>query len=259
MTDKPKRKLTPLQRVVATVAAAYPVPAWAPMTLRTYEKALADLDVAALQAAALTWMQSYAERPTIADLRKAVAGRQATDAASPYLDPDEAWAHVEASITRVGGYAPFPDTHPLVAETVRVIGWRTLCQSDNPVADRAHFLQLYRTRLERARRDDAATPGAVPHAAMGERPSVVHQDPRRIEQRATAADARALVSQVAESIGRRPLPPPVVAVEAPTAEITDAAELERREARRRALLGRPAREAPPPPNTEAPNSTRPAA
>lgn len=238
---------TPTQKAVAMVAAAYPVPAWTTATLRAFEQLLEDLDAPQLQAAVETWIRTRAERPTIADLRKAVAATQATAADSPYLDPDEAWSHVEASITRVGGYADFPDTHPLVAETVRAIGWRTLCQSDNAVADRAHFLQLYRVRLERARRDDAATPGAVPHAAMGERPSVVHQAPRQIE-RATGADARALVASVAESIGRRPLPSPPAAVEAkPAPEIDDPAELERREARRRELLGqRPAHDTPPP-------------
>lgn len=232
-------ELTPLQQAVALVAGAYPVPAWTPATLRAYERLLNDLDVGALQAAVEVWIRTHAERPTIADLRKAVAASQATAAASPYLDPDEAWAHVEASITRVGGYAEFPDTHPLVAETVRAIGWQRLCQSDNTVADRAHFLQLYRARLERARRDDAATPGAVPHAAMGERPSVVHQSPRQqVEQRASAADAKALVGLVTESIGgRRALPAPPVVLEAPEPTITDPAEIERREARRRELLG----------------------
>lgn len=237
MTD-----MTPHQQAVALVAAAYPTPAWAPATLRAYAALLEDLDAAALEGAATDWIRSRAERPTIADLRKAVAATQATAADSPYLDPDEAWSHVEWAITKVGGYGDFPDTHPLVAETVRAIGWRTLCQSDNVVADRAHFLQLYRGRLERARRDDAATPGAVPHAAMGERPSVVHRAPKQVEQRATGADARALVAAVAESIGRRPLPAPPVVIEAkPAPEIDDPAEIDRREARRRELLGqRPA-------------------
>lgn len=238
MSDSHLDELTPHQRVVATVAAAYPTPAWAPPTLRAYAAMLDDLDPEALEAAATTWIQTHAERPTIADLRKAVAASQATAAASPYLDPDEAWAHVEASITRVGGYHDFPDTHPLVAETVRAIGWQRLCQSDNTVADRAHFLQLYRARLERARRDDAATPGAVPHAAMGERPSVVHQAPRQqIEPRATGADAKALVASVTESIGRRALPAPKPEAPRPEPTIADPAEIERREARRRELLG----------------------
>lgn len=230
--------LTPLQEAVALVAGAYPVPAWTAATLRTYEQFLADVDIAALRAVVLDWIRSHDSRPTIADLRKAVAGKQAAAADSPYLDADEAWSHVEWAITSVGGYQTFPDTHPLVAETVRAIGWRTLCQSDNPVADRAHFLQLYRQRLERAKRDDATTPGAVPRSAMGERPSVVHQAPKPIE-RATGADAKALVATVTETIGRHALsaPAPPVVVEAPPAPvITDPAEIERREARRRELL-----------------------
>ena len=181
-------ELTPHQQVVATIAAAYPTPAWAPPTLLAYAAMVEDLDARALEVAATTWIKTHSERPSIADLRKAVAANQATAASSPYLDPDEAWAHVETSITRVGGYSEFPDTHPLVAETVRAIGWQRLCQSDNTVADRAHFLQLYRAR--RCRNPGRGAARGDGRAAVGRPPSATADRAARDRSRRAGAGRR---------------------------------------------------------------------
>lgn len=237
--------LTPHQQAIALIAAAYPVPAWAVPTLRIYAQAVEDLDASALHAAVMTWLRTRNERPTIADLRKAVASGQAESVESPYLEPDEAWAHVVAEITRTGRNRLFPARFPLVAEVVRAMGWVEICDSTNQVADRAHFLQLYRGRLDRARRDDAATPGAQPQAATGDRPSVVHQRPALVA--ANRADAQALVADLTERL-QRPRQLTVVKREdgpAPEPEIADPAEVARREARRRELLGSVAHDAPP--------------
>ncbi len=224
--------------IVNMLVAMYPAPGWPKERVKLYAAVIADLDRDLAREGVLEIFRTRTEdrAPMPAELRRLVAAKQATAAASPYLEPDEAWALVVASFTTVGGYREFPDDHPLVAETVRAIGWTVLCQSDNPEADRAHFLQLYRGRVERARREDAATPGAVPHAAMGERPSVVHRDRPKIEQRATAGDAKALVASVSQAIGRRPLPAPAEPPVVLQPEIDDAAEIARREARRREML-----------------------
>jgi hypothetical protein len=231
--------MTPHQQAVALVAAAYPTPAWAPATLRAYAKMLEDIDAALLQSVVEAWLRTKAERPSIADLRRAAAAKQAAASPSPYLDPDQAWAHVEWALIHIGSYDRFPDTHPLVAETVKAMGWMRLCRSDNGVADRAHFLQLYRARLERAKAEDAARPGAVPIAAMGEQRQVPQrQQPRQVEdQRATKADAQALVAAVTQSIGPRALPAPPQVVDAPESPtIGDDGLIAAREERRRTML-----------------------
>lgn len=238
---------TEAKSIVGMIAARYPTPALPLETLKLWAKLVVDLDYASAEAAAMGWFRSNTERLDPAELRRLVAGTQAEAAESPYLAADEAWAHVVASITRVGRNRPFPDTHPLVAELVRAMGWGELCDSQNQMADRAHFLRLYEARLERARRGDAATPGAVPHAAMGERPSVVHQ-PQPALVTAKAEDARALVADVTRRlqqprqltvVNAEPIPPP-------EPEIADPAEITRREARRRELLGQITHDASPP-------------
>jgi hypothetical protein len=58
---------------------------------------------------------------------------------------DEAWATVQAQVSRRGWYQGAPDDtawHPAVAAVVRAIGWAELCHGDTMVV-RAHFLKLY--------------------------------------------------------------------------------------------------------------------
>jgi hypothetical protein len=72
---------------------------------------------------------------------------------------DEAWAEVQAEIARVGWTVALdPDrkplfSHPSISAAVDAMGWQTLCESENPMADRAHFIKLYGTATERATRD----------------------------------------------------------------------------------------------------------
>ncbi|MFZ6029376.1 MAG: hypothetical protein ACOYYS_16820 [Chloroflexota bacterium] len=39
------------------------------------------------------------------------------------------------------------------AQAVGLFGWRYLCLSENPVADRSHFIQAYQALRENARRE----------------------------------------------------------------------------------------------------------
>ena len=41
-------------------------------------------------------------------------------------------------------------SHPLIERAVDVMGYRNLCESDNAVADRAHFFRVYEGLLGRA-------------------------------------------------------------------------------------------------------------
>lgn len=55
----------------------------------------------------------------------------------------EAWEEVEQQICAVGIYKPPVFSCELVRRAARSIGWLQLCSSENPAADRAHFLRLY--------------------------------------------------------------------------------------------------------------------
>lgn len=58
---------------------------------------------------------------------------------------EEAWLEVEDQFGRTGYYGGAPSwSHPAVKEGVGAVGgFRGLCQSETPMADRAHFLRLY--------------------------------------------------------------------------------------------------------------------
>jgi hypothetical protein len=61
----------------------------------------------------------------------------------PLLDVDEAWAEVLERIGSVGRYLTPEWSHPAIAGAVLAMGWVRLCESEDHMADRAHFLRLY--------------------------------------------------------------------------------------------------------------------
>jgi hypothetical protein len=79
---------------------------------------------------------------------------------------DEAWAEVQAEIGRVGWTVALDPSrrpqfsHPSITAAVEAMGWQTLCESENPMADRAHFIKLYGSATQRATRD-AVMPASV--------------------------------------------------------------------------------------------------
>ena len=55
----------------------------------------------------------------------------------------EAWEEVTRLIRSTGPYRAPAYSCDTVRRAVQSIGWRQLCDSDNPAADRAHFLKIY--------------------------------------------------------------------------------------------------------------------
>lgn len=78
--------------------------------------------------------------------------------ASGVPSASDAWGEVVAQMRLTGSYRRPTFTHPLVEKIVERFGWRTLCQSDNTIADRAHFLKLYESALHDAEADAAELP-----------------------------------------------------------------------------------------------------
>jgi len=85
----------------------------------------------------------------IAELR--AAAFNILETANPIPTDYEAWAEVQAEIRRVGHCGQPQFENPLAEQVVQQLGWRYLCLSENPVADRAHFVQAYQAMSERQR------------------------------------------------------------------------------------------------------------
>ena len=169
--------MTPIEakKLVATLLAAFPRDAsflseeQALASASAYRASLQDLDSQAA-AAAVTRLCATCDRlPSIAAIRRA-ALEQAEGAARA---GGEAWGDVLAAIRRYGGYrAPGKDFQfqdPLTARAVDALGWRELCESENGVADRARFIELYEGLVDRRRVEGvtASLPGAAAPRQIG--------------------------------------------------------------------------------------------
>ena len=102
---------------------------------------LADLDPVVAKAAVIKVCRESDYFPSVARI---VAAAEELDPRNEKLPTAaEAWEEVERLIIQFGPYRAPQYSCDLVRRTVRAIGWLQLCCSENPAADRAHFLKLY--------------------------------------------------------------------------------------------------------------------
>jgi hypothetical protein len=131
-------------------------------TADAYVEDILDLDFEPAALAVKTLRQTSKFLPSIAEIRQAAAEIHA----GHLPDEDEAWAEVMANIRHHGWTGTPTWTHPAIHATVKAMGWRDLCASTNQVADRAHFLSLYRTQRARLERDRQIDPAIREMAAL---------------------------------------------------------------------------------------------
>lgn len=136
-------------RVLKILGDIYPSFHLSSSAIEVYVQLLADIPSPVLEQAALDHISHSTFFPAIAELRSSAF--DILEAADPIPTDYEAWAEVQAEIRRVGHCDRPQFKNPLVAQVVQQLGWRYLCLSENPVADRAHFVQAYQAMAERRR------------------------------------------------------------------------------------------------------------
>lgn len=141
--------------VILFLIAAYP--AWTcgnpDFTLSVYERMLVDIPIDVLQAAAIRHVATSRFFPTVAELRD---GALVANVGHTVADAGEAWQVVrDAMLSGLTSPDVTPEFAPLTRRTVDAMGWRELCASENQVADRAHFMQIYERLRQRQAQDDA--------------------------------------------------------------------------------------------------------
>jgi len=162
-------KRSEVAKLVLNLTAAYPNAPVTEATSAAYERQLADLDYAAAQAAIERLLNTCRFLPTIAEIREAATEMTL----GPRRLGGEAWGDVNAEVRRVGRYGLPSFEDPLTAEAVRQMGWLSLCDSTNEVADRARFVELYDGLAARQRRDQVAGPAlALPAPRAAQRPKL---------------------------------------------------------------------------------------
>ena len=108
---------------------------------------LADLDPVVAKAAVIKVCRESDYFPSVARI---VAAAEELDPRNEKLPTAaEAWEEVEKLIIQFGPYRAPQYSCDTVRRAVRAIGWLQLCCSENPAADRAHFLKLYESMRNR--------------------------------------------------------------------------------------------------------------
>lgn len=125
--------------------------------MELWYRQLQDIPYEAAEAILSKWVATNKWSPSVADIREAYA-----EITSGGQSPDwgEAWEQTMTAIRRFGSYdesGALESLPPLTRETVRRLGYKSLCWSENQVADRANFRQVYEI-LEKRQTEDRKIP-----------------------------------------------------------------------------------------------------
>jgi len=145
-----------IAKLVGVMAAAFPNAKVSDPTVEAYISMLKDLPLDVLTAAVEQCILESEFFPTVAKLREKVA--VLTTPQRP--TPTEAFGELQGAIARTGFYRSPSFDDPIIARCVEALGWQHLCTSENLVADRARFIQMYEQLVERERESAKLGPKA---------------------------------------------------------------------------------------------------
>lgn len=118
---------------------------------------LADIPYEILEAAVKQCVSQSEFFPSIAALRKAAAEIQI--GAKDYPPAAEAWGQFVKLAQYYGhDHKPLTFDNPILEKAINALGWYDLCISENQVADRARFIEVYNQYLERDLREAVTLP-----------------------------------------------------------------------------------------------------
>lgn len=142
------------KKLVAAMIAAYPTTKITDDSAAVYVRMLFDLDFDAVNAAIAKLIATCKFPPSVAEIREATLAVSKGDRRAG----GDAWGDVLHAIRRFG-YARTPGRDfeledPIVLECIKAFGWQELCSSENQVADRARFIELYDKLAAEDRRRD---------------------------------------------------------------------------------------------------------
>ena len=137
-----------INNILKVLASAYPAFGLKIPTGVVYIDLLKDIPAKLLHAAALDHIARSTYFPTVAELRQAAIALLPPEA-NRIPDAHSAWVEVLSAFDEVGDWGQPVFSEPLIGEAVQALGWQALCRSENPISDRAHFVQVYQALLER--------------------------------------------------------------------------------------------------------------
>ncbi len=136
-------------KVLKLLGEVYPNYQLSGSAVAIYVRMLSDLPAELIEQAALDHISRSTFFPTIAELRSAAF--DILEAVQQNPSAYDAWRQVQMAIRCVGHVGQPVWDDPLTKKVVDDLGWRHLCLSENPIADRSHFIQAYQALVERRR------------------------------------------------------------------------------------------------------------
>jgi hypothetical protein len=147
--------------VMGLLARLYPNYNLTPETIEAYALVLGDVPPDLLRMAAINLAGQAREFFPPAGVIRAAAF-ELVEQVDSVPSAGEAWGEVCA----VWRGRKREELHPLIHRAVEAMGgWKQLGLSENPMADRAHFLKVYDVLLERKRADVRMLPQVKQHVA----------------------------------------------------------------------------------------------
>lgn len=116
--------------------------------MQLWFRELQDIPFPVAEAALRKWVSTNKWSPSIAEIREASANIQNGD----IPDWGEGWEQVCKAIRKYGFYEPkkaLESLDPLTRQVVERLGFRNICLSENPTAERANFRQCYEVLAKR--------------------------------------------------------------------------------------------------------------
>ena len=129
-------------RVLKILGDVYPTYRLSSSAVEIYVRLLADVPGPILEQGALEHISRSSFFPSIAEIRQAAFNL--SDAINPIPSEYDAWSDVQSQTQCIGHEGQPQFENPVTTRVVQQLGWRQLCLSENPIADRAHFIQAYR-------------------------------------------------------------------------------------------------------------------
>lgn len=175
--------------IMGLLARLYPNFNLTPETIEAYALVLSDIPPDLLRVAAINLASRNTFFPAASELR--TAAFELIEQVSAVPSAGEAWGQVCA----VWRGRNRDELDPLIHRAVEAMGgWKQLGLSENPMADRAHFLKVYDVLLERQRADVRMLPevrGAVAQLAANNGAVQVQAGITAVTAKLTAGNGKA--------------------------------------------------------------------
>lgn len=124
-----------------------------PVVAELYVEGMLDLDVEPAARGVKRIIGTERFFPRLAQIREATFNED-RDGGNDSMEGAEAWSVVCKAISRVGMYRTPTFDDQIIAHCVECFGWQELCLSENAVADRARFIELYNQIVKRNERKE---------------------------------------------------------------------------------------------------------